>query len=247
MNPDLQRAVSNVLGPRWTARLRCLVRGKGIPLWGNLRRTVPFSARWGFDRGTPIDRYYLERFLERHRTHIRGDVLEIQSPIYAGRYGHDLGAVHTVDIDPACTPTYLCDLSRSEQGLPENRYDCVLLPFTLHILRDVEGGLRNVLRTTKPGGVILATTSAFVPLMPDGPDYWHVTADGWTELTRRVWAGCDITVRSYGNCLAGVAALLGLASEELTAAELEIFDRRYPVTISIFCRKPEDVGPATRP
>jgi SAM-dependent methyltransferase len=246
MKPSLTRAVARILGPHWTARLRCLVRGRGIPLWGNLRRTAPFSTRWGFDRGTPVDRYYLERFLEKHRPHIRGDVLEIQLPIYTRRYGHDLGAVHTVDIDPAHAPTYLCDLSRAEQMLPANRYDCVLLPFTLHILRDVEGALRNVLRTTKPGGVILAATSGFVPLMPDGPDYWHTTADGWTELTRRAWAGCDIAIQSHGNCLAGVAALLGLASEELTAAELDTRDRRYPVTITIFCRKAGATGPADR-
>jgi hypothetical protein len=31
--------------------------------WGNLRRLRPFSDRYGCDRGTPIERYYIERFL----------------------------------------------------------------------------------------------------------------------------------------------------------------------------------------
>jgi hypothetical protein len=29
--------------------------------WGNLRRLRPFSDRYGYDRGTPIERYYIDR------------------------------------------------------------------------------------------------------------------------------------------------------------------------------------------
>ena len=33
------------------------------PAWlGTLRRTRPLSADFGYDRGTPIDRYDIERF-----------------------------------------------------------------------------------------------------------------------------------------------------------------------------------------
>ena len=39
------------------------MRGLGVPYWGNLRRLRPFSVYYGFDRGTPVDRYYLDRFL----------------------------------------------------------------------------------------------------------------------------------------------------------------------------------------
>ena len=90
----------------------------------------------------------------------------------------------------------------------------------------------------KPGGVILASSATFVPLIPDGPDYWRMSAAGWVEVLQRIWAGCDVRVESYGNCLAVVAAMLGLALEELTPAELDVLDPRYPVLITIFCRKP---------
>ena len=33
---------------------------------GSLRRTTPISSSFGFDRGQPIDRYYIEDFLRRH-------------------------------------------------------------------------------------------------------------------------------------------------------------------------------------
>ncbi len=238
MSRVLREEVKRLFGPRWTTRLRCLVRGKGWPRWGNLRRVTPFSTNFGFDRGTPVDRYYLAKFLEAHQELITGDVLEIQMPGYTTRYGHHLRQVDSVDINPAHTPTYVCDLAAAEAVIPNDRYDCFLLPNTLCVLRDVESCLRQALRVIKPGGVILASTAGFVPLTPDYPDYWHLSAAGWLEITRRVWTGCEIQVESQGNCLAAIAAMLGLALEELTPSELDVMDPRYPVLITVVCRKP---------
>jgi hypothetical protein len=81
-----------------------------------------------------------------------------------------------------------------------------------------------------------------VPLIADGPDYWRSSREGWSELLTRVWMGCEIEVKSYGNCLAAVAAMLGLASEELTPAELDVADSRYPVLISVACTKPRSLS-----
>src|SRR5262245_50153649 len=57
-----------IAGPRLTVVGRCLLRGLPVPRWGNLRRVRPFSASYGFDRGTPIDRYYLDTFLRANQT-----------------------------------------------------------------------------------------------------------------------------------------------------------------------------------
>jgi hypothetical protein len=40
----------------------------------------------------------------------------------------------------------------------------------------------------------------------------------------------------HGNCLAAVAAQMGLAEEELTAAELSVHDPRFPVLTTIVAR-----------
>ena len=79
--------------------------------------------------------------------------------------------------------------------------------------------------------------AGFLPLIPDGPDYWRFSVQGWSEILTRVWPGCEVTVESHGNCLAAVAAMLGLALEELTPGELDVTDPRYPVLISLVCRK----------
>ena len=220
--------------------LRCVTRGLPVPRWGNLRRVRPFSDEFGFERGTPVDRFYLHRFLDRHVHLITGRVLEIQQPAYTRLYGRGLTATDSVDIvtDYNRTPTYLVDLAASEGVIPDASYDCFLLPNTLCVLRDIEGCLRNALRVVKPGGVILATTAGLVPLTGDAPDYWHLSADGWRELASRAWPGCEVRIEQHGNCLTAVAAMLGLALEELTPAEFEYDDPRFPVLVTLYCRRP---------
>ena len=230
-------AARQMLGRRRTVLARCVTRGLPIPRWGNLRRVQPFSLTYGGDRGTPVDRHYLDGFLHMHAADITGTVLEIQRPGYAHRFGHDLSRVDTVDIDPAFSPTFRCDLAHAEV-IASNAYDCLLLPATLQGLKNIEACLQHALRVIRPGGVILATTAAFAPLMADVPDYWRMSAAGWQELTARCWRGCDVDVRAYGNCLAATASMMGLAAEELTEAELDVHDPRYPVVVSLACRKP---------
>ena len=231
-------ALKSVLGPRWTVALRCVVHGKPLPRWGNLRRTTPLSDVFGFDRGVPVDRYYLHRFLDENRALITGDVLEIQSPGHARRFGHALRRADSVDLEGTHQPTYACDLARAEGVIPDDAYDCFLLPNTLNVLRDVEGCLRQALRVVRPGGHILASAATLVPLTGDMPDYWHLSAAGWDEIARRAWPGCDVEVRGHGNSLVAVAAMLGLALEELSDDELAAHDPRYPVLVTLRCRKP---------
>ena len=218
-------------------RLRCLLRSKPRPHWGNLRRTTPFSTCHGFDRGTPVDRFYLHRFLGEHRHLITGDVLEVQVDSYTRRFGHDLRKADTFDIITDFRPTYLCDLAHSEGVLPSAGYDCIVLPNTLPHLRELDSCLHHLLRVVRPGGVILASAGGFIPLTADVPDYWRLSPDGWRELLQRVWSEAVVEVMGHGNCLAAVAALYGLALEELAEHELEAHDPRYPVLTTIVCRK----------
>ena len=237
-----RRRVSDWLGPRWTVRARCAIGGKPFPRWGNLRRTRPFSVEFGADRGTPIDRYYLDHFFSRHRTRITGRVLEIQMVAYARRFGDRVSVCDTIDISPEFHPTYVCDLARADDVVPSDSYDCFLMPSTLQHLRDVEPALVNALRIVRPGGLVLATAAGFIPLIADGGDYWRLSAAGWQEVARRVWPGCAVEVAGYGNCLAAIAALHGIAVEELDHAELDVFDPRYPVVTGLACIKPASGG-----
>lgn len=231
------QATKRLAGPRATVHMRCLLRGYGLPRWGNLRRTTPFSSTYGFERGTPIDRHYLHQFLDVHRDLITGDVLEVQTGSYTQRFGHDVRRADTFDIVPAFAPTFLCDFAHCESVIPSDTYNCLLLPNTLQHFRELDRCLAHALRVVAPGGAILASAGGSLPLTGDVPDYWRLSPDGWRELLSRAWSDADIAVSGHGNCLAAVAAQLGLAVEELTPAELDVHDSRYPVLTTIVCRK----------
>jgi len=64
---------------------------------------------------------------------------------------------------------------------------------------------------------------------------WTTRADREPVATR-MWAGCTTVVETYGNCLAAVASMYGIAVEELISAALDIVDPRYPVPVTIRCR-----------
>lgn len=47
----------------------------------------PLSDRFGFDRGTPLDRRYIDVFLSERRERIRGSVLEVEDNAYTMTFG----------------------------------------------------------------------------------------------------------------------------------------------------------------
>ena len=63
---------------------------------GDLRSTTPFSRAWGFHRGEPIDRYYIEKFMSEHRDSIAGACLEIGDTRYIDQFKND--AIQSIDV-----------------------------------------------------------------------------------------------------------------------------------------------------
>jgi hypothetical protein len=55
--------------------------------FGSLERLTPVSRWFGYERGQPVDRYYIEKFLAVHRGDVRGRVLEAGDRGYTTRYG----------------------------------------------------------------------------------------------------------------------------------------------------------------
>ena len=138
--------------------------------FGTLRRLTPISANWGFDRGLPVDRYYIERFLARCASDIRGRVLEIEDDMYTRRFGGE--RVTARDIlhvnDENERATIVGDLAGADH-IPSDRFDCVILTQTLHIIYDTRAVLQTLNRILRPGGVLLATFPGFRgPVMRSG-------------------------------------------------------------------------------
>ena len=219
---------------RWLGFRRWLQRRLLPARMGSLRRTVPLSPSWGFDRGRPVDRYYIESFLERNSQDIRGRVLEILNSDYALKYGASRELVDVLDIDPSNRQaTIIADLAAAD-SVQSDLFDCFILTQTLQLIYDVKSAVAHAHRILRPGGVLLVTVPAVSRLAGDGyTDYWRFTPDSCSRLFGEVFGSKQVTVMAYGNVLSAVAFLEGMAHEELTKRELDAQDDRYPVLLGI--------------
>jgi len=224
----------------WRRRLRRLAR----PAWlGTLRRLTPLSDYWGFDRGTPVDRYYIERFLEQHRQDIRGRVLEIRDSTYTNRFGSGVVQSDVLDLNPSnAQATIIADLTAAE-AVPANLFDCFILTQTLQFIYDTRSAIAHAFRMLRPGGVLLVTVPSLSRLAPRyGPatEYWRFTPASCTALFGEAFGANQITIQAHGNVLSATAFLIGMAQEELSQAELEADDPYFPLIIAVRAVKPAD-------
>lgn len=213
-------------------RVRRLIRPARL---GSLRRTTPLSDTWGFDRGTPVDRHYIEEFLAEHGGDIRGRVLEVQDSGYTDRFGSGVERRDVLDVDPANPrATLVADLAAAD-GIPADTFDCFILTQTLHLIYDAPAALGHARRLLRPGGVLLATLPAVSRVSRgvgvDG-DYWRFTAASCSALFGEVFGPGQAAVRTYGNVLTAIAFLTGLAREELRRRELDAHDPFFPVIVA---------------
>lgn len=203
-----------------------------------MRRTTPLSAHWGFDRGTPLDRFFIERFLERHSRDVTGRVLEVGDDRYTRRFGHDVVTSDVLDVDARPGVTVVGDLGAPET-LPEARYDCLILTQTLQYVFDLEAGLASVARLLAPGGVVLATVPTLGRMDATGGverDFWRFTPTSARRVFEAVFGGA-VEVEAHGNVLLASAFLFGLAAEELKERELLEDDPLFPLIVTIRARK----------
>lgn len=209
---------------------------------GDLRRTTPIDANWGFERGTPIDRVYVERFIGAHAHDIRGRVLEIAAPDYTSRFGR---GVTSVDIlmaeDGNPEATIVGDLVDAPQ-IPNAAFDCAIVTQTLQFIYDVRGALATLERVLAPGGVLLATAPGLTKISPREDaaygEWWHYTARSMRRLGAEAFGEGNVEVESYGNVLAATGFLYGLAASDLTVGELAARDPLYEVVVGLRAVKP---------
>jgi SAM-dependent methyltransferase len=209
--------------------------------FGSLRRLRPLSRNFGWDRGgPPIDRYYIEGFLERHQDDVSGRVLEVKDDTYTRRFGGDRversDVLHPVPGNAVAT--IVADLTDSDaSALPSDAFDCVILTQVLPFISDVAAALGSVHRVLRPGGVVLATVPGISQIvrrdMDAWGDYWRFTSLSARSLFEEAFPGGVVEVEAHGNVLAAAAFLYGLSSEELKPEERDHLDPDYEVLITI--------------
>jgi SAM-dependent methyltransferase len=212
--------------------------------FGDLRRLSPISRNFGMNRGQPIDRYYIERFLSRHVEDIGGRVLEIKDATYTRRFGGDRVSVSDVldvaDANPHAT--IVADLTRAEH-VPSDTFDCIIFTQTLHFIYDVRASIATLRRMLKPGGVLLATFPGIsqTSCREHGEYYcWALSKLSARRLFEEAFPAQNIEVNADGNVLSAIAFLHGLAAEELRQVELDNHSPDYEVLITLRAVRPDN-------
>ena len=189
--------------------------------------------------GTPIDRVYIEGFLERHAHEIRGRALEVEGSYYTDRFdGSRVTERHVLDIDPTNERADIVGDLADPATLPARAFDTFVLTQTLQFIGPVERALENAYAALAPGGVILATVPAIARIHYRHRDYWRFTPEGLRQLLELKLPGADIHTEGYGNAVAAIAFVLGLAAEELRREELYDLDPALPVVTWAVIRRP---------
>jgi SAM-dependent methyltransferase len=212
-------------------------RRRRPPDLGDLRRVTPIDPNWGFERGTPIDRVYVERFIGGHASDIRGRVLEIAAPDYTTRFG---SGVERVDVLMAREgnpqATIVADLADAPQ-IPDETFDCAIVTQTLQFVWDAPAAFTTLHRILAPGGVLLATVPGITKISPpedeEFGEWWHFTARSARRLAEQAFGEGAVEVEAFGNVLAASGFLYGLAASDLRAEELDVRDRLYEVIVGV--------------
>jgi len=208
-----------------------------------LFRTAPMSDEFGFDRGTPVDRYYIEKFLHQNRQYVKGRILEVATDLYATRYARlnemttDEPIVETLHYDGTEDEVSIIGDLTKPDTLPEKRYDCFICTQVYQFIYDVPKALEGSYHLLKDGGVLLATVGGISQIarseMDKYGDYWRFTNKS-IELLFNETMFSHVEIVPMGNVMASCAFLQGMALEELpNKTLLDVMDENYQLIIGI--------------
>jgi SAM-dependent methyltransferase len=209
---------------------------------GGRNRFKPFSRAFGGERGRPIDRYYIDAFVEANSAAIRGHVLEIGDANYTRAFGRDRVSRSDV-LCPAAGPevTIVADLTDAPQ-IADGTFDCIILPQTLPYIYDHHAAVRTLHRILRPGGTVLATLPFISVIsgidMEQWGEYWRYTSKAARRLFADVFGEENVEVRAHGNVLVATAFIQGFAVADLAPEDFAFNDPLIELISTVKAVKP---------
>lgn len=197
---------------------------------GFLTLVEPVSRLFGNDRGTPVDRYYIEKYLEQSSCELPNplSVIEVGEDTYSKKYfpnaNHDI-----LDFSKGMDLTV-------KESLPYSKYEVFICTQVFHQIFDIKSAISGSRYLLKKGGVMLATVCGNITKLARNEEYDHYW--GFTEksiglLMAEEYGDNNIRVESYGNAAVATAFIQGVSMEEIDADILEKKDKDFAVCISI--------------
>ena len=224
-------------------RLKRILKWKHILLFLNNQK--PYSNVFGLDKGTPIDRLYIEHFLKINKDSITANVLEVAESTYSRKFGHDVTNFQILHYDASNDiATITGDLSAPE-SLPSGVCDCFICTQTLNFIFDVQSAIQGSYKLLSPGGIFLGTVGGLSQIsrydMERWGDYWRFTDLSVKLMFEKVFGEGMVETVIYGNALAATAFIQGIPVEEiLNKNKLMATDDNYQLIIGIKALKKEE-------
>jgi SAM-dependent methyltransferase len=204
----------------------------------------PFAPKYGLRLGRPVDRVYIERFLESHAADIRGEVLELLDRVYTERFGGDrVSRSDILDASPTSAEATVRGNLETGEGLPGDSYDCFICTQTLSLIFDVRAAVANAYSLLRPGGTFLVTVPGISqqadPEHEEFPDYWRFTKLCLARLLSDAFGPAHVNVEAYGTVAASAAFVYGVPADHIDRQVLDPHDPDYEMVV---CGRAQRVG-----
>ena len=201
---------------------------------GSFANGKPFCHEFGYTRGTPIDRVFLDVFIDTIRDQVYGATLEIggrkeDKSLYRFQNAEPF---ETLDVEAGSGADHVGDAHCITLFRPGS-WDSIL---AFNVLEHCERPwivVSNFLYWLRPGGMAFCVVPNAQRLHRGPRDYWRILPDAASSLFSDFE---EVTILRYGNLLTSQAAMSGIAAEELHYA-MAYSDRDYPTVTCISARK----------
>lgn len=224
-------------------KLQQLIARKKTPVnVQDLNRIRPVSSNFGWERGMPVDRYYIEKFFRENAELISGRVLEVGGDHYSRQfYGGKADSFDVLHVVPGSTSASIIGDLTDTATLPANAFDCFICAQTLQYIFEIKKAVEGSHYILKPGGMLLATVPGISQISRKDAasygEYWRFTADSLQKLFEPVFRG-GLEIKSFGNVMAAIAFLQGVSVEDLPDRTLlDHHDPDYQLLLTIWAKK----------
>lgn len=198
---------------------------------------TPVSEVFGIDRGTPLDRVFINRFIEANRHLINGDCLEVEDTVYTKKFGRRGHVAHALKFSGGSDiNTVVADLSKPDT-VPQARFDTFICTQTLNFIFDLDAVAESIHRLLKPGGHALISVAGISQISrydyDRWGDYWRFTDQSLRKLLSKYFGENECKVVAYGNVATSCLFLQGVALEDI--ADPKLLDTSDPNYQMIVC------------
>ncbi len=204
-------------------------------------KTKPIDAYFGRKRGKPVDRYYIEKFLDEHKRFISGRCLEIAEDTYTKQFGEDRVTDSVMLHVEGWGNNVVKGNLETGEGIEKEFCDTMIVTQTLMFIYNVESAVKHIFMGLKKGGSALITVSGISQIARYDDNNWGMFhsfyMSGLKRLFYPVFGKENVEIVHYGNVKTAMAFLYGAACEELREEDFCASDMDYPVIYGIHAKK----------